>query len=147
MVMFAFCFSNKIFFSDQAHFPFGGYVNKRNCRIWGFENPQVIEERPLHAEKVTVWCTLWSGDVIYLLRKRRYNGCHHQFEALWSYDNRLCLPAIEEYVLENMWFQQDGARCHTTRTNMALLQEIFPDRVISFRGDSNWPLRSCDLTS
>ena len=34
-----------------------------------------------------------------------------------------------------MWFQQDGATCHTTRANMALLQETFPGRVIS-----------CDLT-
>ena len=30
----------------------GGYVNKHNCRIWGSEKSQVIEERPLHSEKV-----------------------------------------------------------------------------------------------
>ena len=47
-------FSNKIFFSDEAHFTLGGYVNKQSCQIWGSENPQVIEERPLHLEKVTV---------------------------------------------------------------------------------------------
>ena len=30
---------------------------------------------------------------------------------------------------------------------MALLrQEIFPARVISRRGDTNWPPRTCDLT-
>ena len=34
----------------------GGYVNKQNCRIWGSRNPQVMEERPLHPENVTVWC-------------------------------------------------------------------------------------------
>ena len=35
------------------------------------------------------------------------------------------LPAIEKFDSENMWFQQqDCATCHTTRTNMALLQEI-----------------------
>ena len=39
-------------------------------------------------------------------------------------DNRLFLPAIEEYDLENMWFQQDGAICHTTRANIALLQDV-----------------------
>ena len=33
------------------------------------------------------------------------------------------LPAIEEYDL-------DGATCHTTLTNMALMQETFPGRVI-----------------
>ena len=45
-------FSNKIFFSDEAHLTLEGYVNKQNCRIWGSENAQVIEERPLHREKV-----------------------------------------------------------------------------------------------
>ena len=44
-------FSNKIFFSDEAHFSHGGYIKKQNCRIWGSENPEVIEERPLHPEK------------------------------------------------------------------------------------------------
>ena len=27
-------------------------------------NPQVIEERPLHPEKVIVWCAVWSEGVI-----------------------------------------------------------------------------------
>ena len=30
--------SNKIFFSDEAHFTLAGYVNKQNCRILGSEN-------------------------------------------------------------------------------------------------------------
>ena len=36
-------FSNKILFSDGAHFTLGGYVNEQNCQIWGSENPQVNE--------------------------------------------------------------------------------------------------------
>ena len=51
-------FSNKIFFSDEVHFELGGYVNKHNFRILGSEDPQVIEERPLHLEKITIWCAL-----------------------------------------------------------------------------------------
>ena len=58
----------------------------------------------------------------------------------------LFLPAIEEYDLENMWFQQVGATCHTTRANMALLQETFPGHVISGRGYINWLPTSSDLT-
>ena len=54
-------YSNKIFFSD---FTLRGYVNKQNCSIWGSKNPQVIKERPLYPEKVTVWCALWSEGVI-----------------------------------------------------------------------------------
>ncbi|CAH2101163.1 unnamed protein product [Euphydryas editha] len=57
-------FSHRIFFSDEAHFMLGGYVNKQNCRIWGSENPKVTFERPLHPQKVTVWCTIWSVGVI-----------------------------------------------------------------------------------
>ena len=51
------------------------------------------------------------------------------------------LPAIK-YDLENMWLQQEGATCHTTRANMILLQETFPGRVIYRRGGINWPPRS-----
>ena len=51
-------------FSSAINFTLDGYVNKQNCRIWGSENPQVIEERPLHLKKVTVWCALWSEGVI-----------------------------------------------------------------------------------
>ena len=51
-------FSIKIFISDEAHCTLGGYVNKQSCRIWGSENSQVIEERPLQPKKVTVWCAL-----------------------------------------------------------------------------------------
>ena len=54
-------FPNKIFFGDEAHFTLGGYISKQNCRIWDSENPQVIEERPLHPEKVTVWCAFWTS--------------------------------------------------------------------------------------
>ena len=45
--------------------------------------------------------------------------------------------AIEEYDLENMWFQQGDATYHTTPANMALLQETFPGRVISLTDDIN----------
>ena len=31
-------FSNKIFFSDKAHFSLGGYINKQNYRTWGSED-------------------------------------------------------------------------------------------------------------
>ena len=55
-------FFEQFFFSDEAHFTRDGYVNKQNCRIWGSD--QVIEERPLHPEKVTVWWALWSVGVI-----------------------------------------------------------------------------------
>ncbi|GFV59390.1 uncharacterized protein TNCV_4633661 [Trichonephila clavipes] len=45
-----------------------------------------------------------------------------------------------------LWFQQDGAICHTARATIDLLKDTFGDRLISRFGPVNWPPRSCDLT-
>ena len=50
----------KIIFSDEAHFDLAGYVNKKNYRIWGTENPHTYIEKPMHSKRVTVWCGFWS---------------------------------------------------------------------------------------
>ncbi|GFY09159.1 DUF5641 domain-containing protein [Trichonephila clavipes] len=45
-----------------------------------------------------------------------------------------------------LWFQQDGATCHTAHATIDLLKDTFGDRLISRFGPVNWPPRSCDLT-
>ncbi|GFT51248.1 DUF4817 domain-containing protein [Trichonephila clavipes] len=57
-------FHKRILFSDEAHFWLNGYVNKQNCRIWREANPQVYVETPLHPEKLTVWCAVWTGGIL-----------------------------------------------------------------------------------
>ncbi|GFY13565.1 heat shock 70kDa protein 8 [Trichonephila clavipes] len=49
-------------------------------------------------------------------------------------------------VRKELWFQQDGATCHTARATIDLLKDTFGDRLISRFGPVNWPPRSCDLT-
>ncbi|GFW28875.1 putative LOC100569746 [Trichonephila clavipes] len=46
-----------------------------------------------------------------------------------------------------LWFQQDGATCHTARATIDLLKDTLGDRLISRFGPVNWPPRSCELTS
>ncbi|GFV35671.1 transposable element Tc3 transposase [Trichonephila clavipes] len=48
--------------------------------------------------------------------------------------------------LRELWFQQDGARCHTARATIDSLKDTLGDRLISRFGPVNWPPRSCDLT-
>lgn len=60
--------------------------------------------------------------------------------------NDFLWPELDGIDLDNVYFQQDGATCHTSNETIDLLREKFPDRVISRRGDHNWPPRSCDLT-
>ncbi|GFV50565.1 transposable element Tc3 transposase [Trichonephila clavipes] len=50
------------------------------------------------------------------------------------------------HFMHELWFQQDGAACHTARATIDLLKDTFGDRLISRFGPVNWPPRSCDLT-
>ncbi|GFX73654.1 hypothetical protein TNCV_1239521 [Trichonephila clavipes] len=61
-------FHKRILFNDEAHFWLNGYVNKQNCRIWSEANTQVYVETPLHPEKLTVWCALWAGGILFQKR-------------------------------------------------------------------------------
>ncbi|GFV64710.1 hypothetical protein TNCV_1636631 [Trichonephila clavipes] len=79
---------------------------------------KVYVETPLHPEKLTVWCALWAGGIL-LQNDEGHN---------------------------ELWFQQDGATCHTARATIDLLKDTFGDRLISRFGPVNWPPRSCDLT-
>ena len=57
-------YSNKIIFSDAAHFHLDGFVNRQYCRGWCSENPRVIVEKQMHSQRVTVWCGFWAGGII-----------------------------------------------------------------------------------
>ncbi|GFW47665.1 high mobility group-T protein [Trichonephila clavipes] len=64
-----------------------------------------------------------------------------QLEAKLRYEH-----SMEEYRRSELWFQQDGATCHTARATIDLLKDTFGDHLISRFGPVNWPPRSCDLT-
>ena len=53
---------------------------------------------------------------------------------------------VEEEDIDNIWFQQDGATCHTAEATLDVLHSVFEDRIIRRRTDVVWPPRSCDLT-
>ncbi|GFX71644.1 putative transposable element [Trichonephila clavipes] len=112
-------FHKRILFSDEAYFWLNGYVNKQNCRIWSEANPQVYVETPLHPEKT---------------------DCLVCFMGWWN-------PSSKNDEGHNeLWFQQDGATCHTARATIDLLKDRFGDRLISCFGPVKWPPRPCDLT-
>ncbi|GFW27475.1 DUF4817 domain-containing protein [Trichonephila clavipes] len=56
------------------------------------------------------------------------------------------IPELNNHDVQELWFQQDGATCHTARATIDLLKDTFGDRLISRFGPVNWPQRSCDLT-
>jgi hypothetical protein len=136
-----------VLFSDEAHFHISGVVNKQNMRYWSGANPRVVHERPLHSDKVTVWCAISSEGIIgpyffeednrcVTINSERYVNMLQQFLA----------PQLQQNNFGVVWFQQDGATAHTARHSMAVLREMFPGRLISRYGDIPWPARSPDLT-
>ncbi|GFV19198.1 uncharacterized protein TNCV_3224161 [Trichonephila clavipes] len=142
-------FHKRILFSDEAHFWLNGYVNKQNCRIWSeAANPQVYVETPLHPEKLTVWCALWAGGIIgpYFFKNDEghnvtVNGDRHR-----GMITNFFIPESNNHDVQELWFQQDGATCHTARATIDLLKDTFGDRHISRFGPVKWSPRSCDLT-
>jgi hypothetical protein len=58
-------------------------------------------------------------------------------------------PELQRLGVENktLCFQQDGATAHITRTAVRFLSKMFPARVISRRGNIEWPARSPDFNT
>ncbi|GFX62689.1 hypothetical protein TNCV_4868491 [Trichonephila clavipes] len=76
-------------------------------------------------------------------------GCHNvtvngdRYRAMIT---NFFIPELNNHYVQELWFQQDGATCHTARATIDLLKDTFGDRLISRFGPVNWPPRSCDLT-
>ncbi|GFU52318.1 putative transposable element [Trichonephila clavipes] len=141
-------FHKRILFSDEAHFWLNGYVNKQNCHIWSEANPQVYVETPLHPEKPTVWCALWAGGIIgpYFFKNDEGHKVTVNGDRYRAMITNFFIPELNNHDVQELWFQQDGATCHTARATIDLLKDTFGDRLISRFGPVNWPPRSCDLT-
>lgn len=141
---------HNIMFSDEANFHLNGHVNKQNCRFWSETNPKRLHQRPLHSPKLVVWAAITSTGVIgpYFFEDvsgravtvRAHNYCEMIREFL--------VPALQEYRgnTSRVWFQQDGATCHTANVSIELLKSVFPEKLISKKGDIEWPPRSPDLS-
>lgn len=145
-------FSNfgNILFSDEAHFHLNGFVNKQNFRYWCAEQPSLKHQKPLHCQKVTVWAAISAKGLIgpYFFENSRGQALTvntDRYVAMLQEFLRPSLSGMQEYN-SLTWFQQDGATCHTSNASMQVVQEMFPGRVISKRGNIEWPPRSPDLS-
>ncbi|GFU23119.1 putative transposable element [Trichonephila clavipes] len=123
----------RILFSDEAHFWLNGYVNKQNCRIWSEANPQVYVETPLHLEKLTVCYALWAGGIIgsYFFKNDEGHNVTVNGNRYRAMINNFFIPELNYHDVQELWFQQDGAKYHTPFATIDLLKDTFGDRLIS----------------
>ncbi|GFU60133.1 DUF4817 domain-containing protein [Trichonephila clavipes] len=127
-------FHKRILFSDEAHFWLKGYVNKQNCRICSEANPQVYVETPLHSEKLTVWCALWAGGIIgpYFFKNDEGHNVTVNGDRYRAMITNFFIPELNNHDVQELWFQQDGATCHTARATIDLLKDTFGKSVNVF---------------
>ncbi|GFX06962.1 uncharacterized protein TNCV_1202771 [Trichonephila clavipes] len=115
-------FHKRILFSDEAHFRLNGYVNKQNCRIWSEANPQVYVETPLHPEKLTG--ALYGLVESFFKNDGGYNVTVNGDRYRATITN-FFIPELNNHDVQELWFQQDGATCHTARATIDLLKDTF----------------------
>ena len=60
--------------------------------------------------------------------------------------NDFLFTKIEEQDIGNIWFQRDGATCHTAEDTLDVVRFVSEDRIISRKAEVVWPHRSCDVT-
>ena len=51
--------------------------------------------------------------------------------------NEFVAPGLEDMDVDNVYFHEDDANCHTSGETIGLLREKFRGRVISRNGDYN----------
>lgn len=146
-------FLHRIWFSDEAHFHMDGRVNSQNFRFWSTEPPDLVAEAPLHSVKCTAWCAMSSSGIIgpfwfendagesVTVNAQRYRQVLAKF---WTALNRRL--GGDRQLMDQQWFQQDGASAHTAVATREWLRNRFGSRVISRREVRIWPPHSPDLT-
>ena len=128
-----------IFFTDEAWFYLNDHVSSKSNRYYSAENPDIVNERPLHDQKVGVWCAVNADRIIGpIFFEETINGQRYRDVIIRPFLEYLC-----DIECTKAYFQQDSATAHTADLSLQLIREIFEDRVIS---KGLWPPRSPDLT-
>jgi len=142
---------NHVLTTDEANFHLCGNASSQNYRNWATENPRDIHQKPVHFEKIIFWCGVVSFGVIgpYFFEDEAGRAVTINSARYTQMLRTFLEPDLQRLDVEtqNLWFQQDGTTAHSARTAVRVLKEMFPTRVISRRGNIEWPARSPDLNA
>ncbi|GFW43328.1 uncharacterized protein TNCV_2923761 [Trichonephila clavipes] len=99
-------------------------------------------------KKLTVWCALWAGGIIrpYFFKNDEGHNVTVNGDRYRAMVTNFFIPELNSHDIQELWFQQDGATCHTARATIELLKDTLDDHLISRFGPVNWSSRSSDLT-
>ena len=89
--------------------------------------------------KVTVWCAFSANGIIgpYFFENEAGNSVTVTGERYRAMITNFLWPELNGMDVEDVWFQQDGATCHSANATMALLNKKFTGRIISRNSEIN----------
>lgn len=72
----------------------------------------------------------------YYFENQRERALTVNSERYWNMLKNFLAPQLQEFEGFNAqtWFQLDGATCHTSNQSLAVVNQFFPQKVISCRG-------------
>ena len=92
-----------------------------------------------HPKRVTVWFGLIGP---FFFKNEQGEAVTVNGDRYRVMLNEFLFTKIEKEDIGNIWFQQDGATCHTAEATHDVLRRVFEDRIMSRRADVVWPHRS-----
>ena len=100
--------------------------------IWATENPLAYIEELSHPKRVTVWCRFWSRSIIgpFFFENEQGMAVTDNDDRYRAMLKEFLITKIGEEDSGNIWFQRDGATCHTAESTLDILRSIFEDRII-----------------
>ncbi|GFU67569.1 transposable element Tc3 transposase [Trichonephila clavipes] len=101
------------------------------------QNENEVCENPWPLPQISIAETVSSDDEGHNVT---VNG--DRYRAITNFFN----PELNNHDVQELWFEQDDATCHTARATIDFLKDTFGDRLISRFGPVNWPPRFCDST-
>ena len=101
--------------------------------------PHAFHESPLHDEKTGVWVGMSRRRIVGpIFFPETFNSQRYCDNILYPF-----IVQLKEDGIDKAYFKQDGATAHTAHMSVALLDDVFADRIIS---KTIWPPRYSDLS-
>ncbi|GFW79375.1 putative transposable element [Trichonephila clavipes] len=84
-----------------------------------------LEERVGSHKKLTVWCALWAGGIIgpYFFKNDEGHNVTVNGDRYRAMITNFFIPELNNHDVQELWFQKDGATCHTARATIDLLKD------------------------
>ena len=103
------------------------------------------ENSTQYPQKLNVWAGIFNGQKVGpFFIEGNLNG--QKYETMLREEIVPAIQALTNNQMDEIYFQQDGAAPHYSRSVRRYLDQLFRDRWIGRKGSIEWPARSPDLT-